>query len=63
MDAATQRRCLFVAGQPLEYWEDSDIAFGWTREDIQAYADRGEWVLLFNAIFLIVPSPGIEHGS
>jgi hypothetical protein len=28
----------------LEYWEHPDIPFGWTREDVRGYAERGDWV-------------------
>ena len=63
MGTPTQRRRLFVSGQLVEYWEHPDVAFGWTREDLQAYADVGDWVLLFNAILLSGPRPGTEHGS
>ena len=63
METASQRRRVFVSGQLVEYWEHPDVAFGWTREDLQAYADRGDWVLLFNAILLTGPCPGTAHGS
>ena len=63
METATQRRRLFVSGQLFEYWEHPDVAFGWTREDLQAFADEGDWVLLFNAILLTGPRPVTEHGS
>jgi hypothetical protein len=63
METAAQRRRVFVSGQLLEYWEHPDVAFGWTLEDLQTYADRGYWVLLFNAILLTGPRPGTEHGS
>jgi hypothetical protein len=41
METATQPRRVFVSGQLLEYWEHPDVAFGWTREDLLTYADRG----------------------
>jgi hypothetical protein len=41
METAAQRRRVFVSGQLLEYWEHPDVAFGWTLEDLQTYADRG----------------------
>jgi hypothetical protein len=63
METAAQRRRVFVSGQLLEYWEHPDVAFGWTLEDLQTYADRGDWVLLFNAILLTGPRPGTEYGS
>ena len=63
METAAQLRRVVVSGQLLEYWEHPDVAFGWTLEDLQTYADRGYWVLLFNAIRLTDPRPGTEHGS
>jgi len=63
METATGRRRIFVSGQLVEYWEHPDIAFGWTPEDLRGYADRGDWVLLFNALLLTGPRPGTEHGS
>ena len=63
METAAQLRRVVVSGQLLEYWEHPDVAFGWTLEDLQTYADRGYWVLLFNAILLTGPRPGTEHGS
>ena len=59
----TQRRHVFISGQLVEYWEHPEVAFGWTREDLQAYADGEAWVLLFNAIRLTGPRPETEHGS
>ena len=63
METATPRRLVVVSGQLVEYWEHPDVAFGWTLEDLLTYADRGDWVLLFNAILLTGPGPGTEHGS
>jgi len=63
METAAQRRRVFVSGQLVECWEHPDVAFGWTLEDLQTYADRGDWVLLFNAILLSGPRPETEHGS
>ena len=63
MEAAPQRRRIFVSGQLVEYWEHPDVAFGWTSEDLLTYADRGDWVLLFNAIVLTGPRPDTSHGE
>ena len=63
MATATRRTRIFISGQLGEYWEHSDVAFGWTREHLQAYADREDWVLLFNAILVTCPRLGTEHGS
>ena len=61
MQTTIQSKRLFVSGQLVEYWEHPDVAFGWTREDLQTYADRGDWVLLFNAILLTCIHPGTEN--
>jgi hypothetical protein len=63
METPSQRRRVFVSGQLVEYWEHPDVAFGWTREDLLTYADRRDWVLLFNAILLTVLRPETQHGS
>jgi hypothetical protein len=53
----------FVDGQLIEYWEHPDIRFGWSAEDLQNYADREDWLFLFNAIVLTAPRPATEHAS
>lgn len=42
----------FVSGQRFELWENPDQPFGWTRDDMQGYASRSNWELLFNALTL-----------
>jgi len=54
---------MFVAGQLVELWEDPEMAFGWGRDDLERYADREQWVLLFNAMMLSVPCPEIGSAS
>ena len=63
MNAAVTNRRLFVSGQLVEYWENADLPFGWAREDLQAYLDRGQWILLFNAVALNAPRAGACHSS
>jgi hypothetical protein len=63
MNAVGTRQRIFVSGQLVEYWEHPEIAFGWTREYLQDYAERGEWVLLFNAVLLTSPAAGADLGS
>jgi hypothetical protein len=53
----------FVSGQLVELWEDPEVAFGCARADLQRYADREEWVLLFNAMMLNTPRAELECGS
>ena len=60
---AIRLRRLFVSGQQVEYWEHPDVLFGWGREDLRSYEERGDWVLLFNAIVLAAPGAQTEHAS
>lgn len=48
----SEKRRFYLSGQAVELWEDELLPFGWTRDDLQDYADRGEWELLFNALVL-----------
>ena len=45
-------RQFFVAGQPVELWEDSRLPFGCGFTDLEAYCLNARWELLFNAIVL-----------
>jgi len=63
MHAVIRTKRVFLSGQLVEYWENADLPFGWAREDLQAYLDRGQWILLFNAVALNGPRPGAGHGS
>ena len=63
MHAVIRTKRVFLSGQLVEYWENADLPFGWAREDLQAYLDRGQWILLFNAVALNAPCPGAGHGS
>jgi hypothetical protein len=63
MNRAIETRRLFVAGQLVEFWEDSDVPFGWADEDLEAYAERRDWVLLFNAVVLTAPVPAAPYGA
>ena len=63
MNSAIETRRMFVAGQLVEYWENADHPFGWTRDDVQGYVDRREWVLLFNAMALTGAVPGSPYPS
>jgi hypothetical protein len=63
MKSVIRTKRLFVSGQLVEYWENADLPFGWASEDLQAYQERGAWVLLFNAVLLTAPSPVPEQAS
>jgi hypothetical protein len=41
-------------GRSPELWEDPDRPFGCEPRDLEGYAERQDWVLLFNAIMLAV---------
>ena len=61
--ATSATRSMFVSGQPVEYWTDPEIRFGLAPEDLQRYADGDDWVLLFNAVMLMVPGQDPEYAS
>jgi hypothetical protein len=63
MKSAIRTKRVFLSGQLVEYWENADLPFGWARDDLQAYLDRGQWILLFNAVALNAPRQGAGHGS
>ena len=48
----TYRR-FYLAGEPIELWEDPELPFRCTPEDLQEWASSGDWVLLFNALTLM----------
>jgi hypothetical protein len=48
----TNAERFFVAGQPVELWEDPRLPFGCGFTDLEAYCLNARWDLLFNAIVL-----------
>ena len=60
VDPTADRRRFYVSGQPVELWENSELPFGWTRDDMETYAASGEWELLFNALVL---NSAVDPGS
>jgi hypothetical protein len=60
MDIQGTRHHFYLDGQPIEYWEDPDLPFRCTSEDLKGYVTRGEWVLLFNALTLLGSPIGSE---
>lgn len=52
MQTFIHRRQFFVAGEALELWEDPQLPFGLTFDDLEAYCLGSRWELLFNAIVL-----------
>ena len=63
MPMLAQRKRLFVAGRLVEYWEHPEVSFGWTPEELQDYAGRGDWVGLFNGLALMAPWPETPYPS
>jgi hypothetical protein len=59
----TIRRQIYVAGEPVEFWEHPDLTFGWTSDDLERYALDGDWVLLFNAMMLNVAALRPDLGA
>lgn len=49
--AASSRR-FFVSGEAFELWENPDLAFDSEPDDVDRYARRGRWDLVFNALVL-----------
>jgi hypothetical protein len=52
MSAPITTTRMYVAGRLVEYWEDPDVLFDWTRDALQRYADARRWVVLFNGLVL-----------
>jgi hypothetical protein len=63
MRTVVQRRRMFVAGQLVEYWEHPEVSFGWSPDELQDYADRRDWVPLFNGLALTAPWPDTPYPS
>ena len=53
MDTLGTRQHFFLDGETVEYWENPDMPFRCTPDDLKHYVTRGDWVLLFNALTLI----------
>ena len=53
MDTLGTRQHFFLDGEPIEYWENPDLPFRCTADDLKRYATSGDWVLLFNALTLL----------
>ena len=49
----TNRQRFFVAGQPVELWENPRLPFGCSLQDLEAYCTNAHWDLLFNAIMIV----------
>jgi hypothetical protein len=52
MNASCESQVYFVAGKAVELWENNSQPFGWSDDDLDGYAQYGQWELLFNALVL-----------
>ena len=55
-----ERKFYYVSGQPVELWENADIPFGWSEDELTQYADTENWECLFNALVLAAT---LEHST
>ena len=54
MDTLGTRQHFFLDGQPIEYWENPDLPFRCTADDLQHVRDEpASGSLLFNALTLL----------
>lgn len=58
--AHKDRKFYYVSGEPVELWENAEIPFGWSEEELEEYASSGDWESLFNALVL---SATLEHST
>jgi hypothetical protein len=58
MDAQIGSRRVYISGEQVEIWENPDLPFRCTQEEINGYAEQEDWVLLFNALVL---SAGVQR--
>jgi hypothetical protein len=56
-------RRFFLSGEMVELWENPDFPFCCTRSGMQAYAEDGEWILLFSAMTMGSGDSASECGS
>lgn len=49
---ASEIRTIHVDGAVVEMWENPDVPFGASPDDLRAYHARGDWIALYNAISL-----------
>ena len=53
MNAEASPRRIWVAGNPIDIWDNPQASFSWTPSAIQGYAEKEHWASLFNALVLI----------
>lgn len=52
METHLHARRVYIGGEQIEVWENPDLPFRCTQEEIESYARDEAWVLLFNALVL-----------
>ena len=57
LDAEMNPRRVYISGEQVEIWENPDLPFRCTPEEINDYVAQKEWVLLFNALVLSAHAP------
>lgn len=57
MNTQIGSRRVYISGQQIEVWENPDLPFRCTYEEIKGYAERQNWVMLFNALVLSAEAP------
>lgn len=63
MNMDVQTRRFFLSGEMVELWENPDFPFCCSRDGMEAYAEDGEWILLFSALTLGSGGPASQRGS
>ncbi len=43
---------VLIEGEPFEVWENPQVPFGNDQQDLDAYAQSGQWEFLWNALVL-----------
>lgn len=56
-----ERRLLYVGGEQMELWENAEVEFGWTEDELSGYASDGRWELLFNGLVLSAQLAGFDE--
>jgi hypothetical protein len=46
-------RRIWIAGNPIDVWENPQTSFSWTPGAIQGYVGAEDWERVFNALVLL----------
>jgi len=55
-----ETRKVIIEGEPFEVWENPEVPFGNDRQDLDTYAQRGQWEFLWNALILAADNESAE---